>query len=450
MNEEPGRRRRTGSRSSSGGGRSSAPRVRSPIAGTVGKATLAGLLSLILIIVIIHHFGADDVTSDIADPGWKSDGVTGELGKAASAIAATPPALDEARAEAVKALQESPLNIGALDILANAAEAAGDKAAAAKYRQLIYERSRRHTPTMRWIFDQAVEARDFKTATTVADAMLRQDFEQPNARYVLATLGALITDPEARPYIAAIASQTSFWRRPFVELIAQRGDVDVFPDFVSGLLPGMRFPSGWKFYFDRLIKAGESRRAYVTWSSLLDPDQLSNLKLLYNGGFETKTTGLQFDWTINSARGLEIALDGSDPGEGQQSLRVTFGGAPMSFRNILQTLILDPGNYTLSGMTRTDNLVTERGLSWGIYCNSSDGNAQLAASPSFSGTSDWKRFKVDFTVPPQYCDYQTIRLELPARIAAERRIQGSIWVDDLAIVAQPIATTEPVAAPAAQ
>ncbi len=454
MNEEPARRRRTSSRSAAQGAGSSASRSRGkgPKTAELVKGVVLGALALVLIIVIVRHFGADDVMSDAADPGWKSDGVTGDLGRAASELAAQPPAVDAAKAAALDALNQSPLNVGALSLLADAAEAAGDTAASAKYRRLIHEQTRRHIPTMRWLFDQAVASRDFATAASLADAMLRQDYLQPNARYVMATMGTLITDPEARPPIAAILSTSNVWRRAFLELIASRGDIDAFPELLSLVSSsnGPAFTSAWNLYFDRLIKGGESRRAYVVWTGLLPPEEMANLGLLYNGDFESPATGLPFDWTIKTARGMEIVLDGTDPGKGKQSLRVTFGGAPMSFRNMLQTLILDPGNYTLSGMTKTDNLVTDRGLSWGIYCNSLDGNAQLVASPSFSGTSDWKRFTVDFTVPPQYCDYQTIRLELPARIAAERRIQGSIWVDDLAIVAQPMATSAPIAAPPAQ
>ena len=444
MTDQSGRRRRTSSRAASKRTRGTTGSVRrlGALAGLIARLAVGGAIALALIALIIHHFSVDDIASDFADPGFRSDGATVDITSGAAQIMAVPPVLDGAKAAAIDALAMSPLNIGALDILANVAEVLGDKATTAKYRQLIYERTKRHTPTLRWIFDRAVDAHDFGTMAAVADAMLRQDHRLPNSRYVMATLGALVADPVARPYIAAIVVPNSAWRRAFVELVAQRGDIDAFPEFVQLLqppqpTPGIRFISSWNLYFDRLIKGGESRMAYVIWTGLLDPDNLPTLGLLFNGGFEMAAKMLPFDWTINQARGMEITTDTNDPGEGQQSLRVTFGGAPMSFRNILQTLILDPGTYTLSGMVKTENLVTVRGLNWGIYCNSSEGNTQLVVSPSFSGTQGWTRFSVDFTVPARFCDYQTIRLELPARIAAERRIQGSIWVDGLSIVAHP-------------
>ncbi|HWJ72951.1 MAG TPA: hypothetical protein VNX29_07285 [Kaistia sp.] len=407
------------------------------------KGVAAAFVSLVAIVFISQHFSADDVVSPIADAGWHSDGVTGDLAKGMSALIARPQALDEARAAANRALELSPLNIGALDILAYAAATAGDTAAVARYRNLIYERTKRHTPTLRWKFDDAVVARDFPAATDAAKAMLRQDIQQPDSRYMMAALVSLTNDPQARPFIRAAVSEPSPWRRPFLELFASRGDPDLFPDFMASLPPvdPTRLSMSWSVYFDRLIKGGASRQAYVIWTSLLPPDQMQSLSLLYNGGFESPASGLPFDWTVTKARGMEIVADTDDPGEGTSSLRVTFGGAPIDFRNVRQTLILDPGRYRISGMTKTQNLVTNRGVSWGVYCNGTRAETQLVSSPSFSGTSGWTRFSVDFDVPPQYCEYQTVRLELPARIDAERRIQGTLWVDDLSIASVQAGTT---------
>ncbi|MBZ9937949.1 hypothetical protein LB518_16735 [Mesorhizobium sp. BR1-1-16] len=451
MTDTTGRRRRSKSRSStrSGGSRTARWHWSSPKAVLLAKGVVAAFVSLVAIVFISQHFSADDVVSPIADAGWHSDGVTGDLAKGVSALIVQPPALDEARAAANRALELSPLNIGALDILAYAADGAGDKAAVARYRNLIYERTRRHTPTLRWKFDDAVAARDFATATEAAKAMLRQDIKQPNSRYVMAVLVSLTSDKQARPFILTAVSEQSPWRRTFLDLFASQGDPELFPDFMASLPPvdGMPFNTSWNAYFDRLIKGGASRQAYVIWTSLQPADQMRSLALLYNGGFELPASGLPFDWTIAKARGMEIVADPDDPGEGSSSLRVTFGGSPMDFRHVRQTLILDPGRYKLSGMTKTQDLVTSRGLSWGIYCNGARGETQLDSSPSFSGTSGWTRFSVEFDVPPQFCDYQTIRLELPARIDAERRVQGTLWVDDLSIVSvqPPDAGTTPAA-----
>lgn len=443
MNDDQ-RHHHRGTRRSSTSGRSSSRRSsggprRPSWHGFAFKGAIAAVVSLAVILFITQHFSSDTVATDATDPTWPWDGGAADLGRAAAALESTPPAIDEAEDAAKDALGTSPLSVAALDMLAQAAQAAGDQEAVARYRNLIMTRTLRSFPTLRWRYDEALRRRDFATMMPIGDALLRQDFMRGDARYIIGTMAALAADPDARPELLAILARPSAWRRPFLNALAQIGPIDTFPDIMAEVPPDPDAPTtaAWNFYFDRLTRQGQSRQAYVIWSGQLPEAELARLGLLYNGGFETKPSGAMFDWTITPAKGMEIVFDNENPGEGTTSLRVAFGGAPMSFQNVRQTLILDPGVYTLSGLVRTEDLQTERGLSWAIYCYSVGGGQLLASSPSFSGTTDWSRFSVDFEVPPFACDYQAIRLELPARIAAERRIQGRIWVDGLSIVPKP-------------
>jgi hypothetical protein len=45
----------------------------------------------------------------------------------------------------------------------------------------------------------------------------------------------------------------------------------------------------------------------------------------------------------------------------------------------------------------------------------------------------WTDFTVKFQVPAMDCGGQWLRLELPARIEPEQRIEGQVWYQDLRI-----------------
>jgi hypothetical protein len=53
----------------------------------------------------------------------------------------------------------------------------------------------------------------------------------------------------------------------------------------------------------------------------------------------------------------------------------------------------------------------------------------------------WRGFSLTFTVPPEGCRAQQIRLDLDARSASEKLVTGSMWFDDLALTRGP--TPEP-------
>ena len=437
MAEEVRRKRRhSSSRSSSRG--SWLPAVTARMTDRAVKVILGGAVALGLVWLVVGHFGADDVGNDPSTTTWFSDGVSSELREANAALAATPPDVDRARRLAIEALAESPLNIRPLSVLARAATAEKDVAKEAEFRNLIAERSLRDFPTLLWQFEQQANRQDYAAMMETADAILRQNMAVPGALYVMDRMTVLMTDEKARGPMAAKLSTPSTWRRTFLDTAARKGDIDAFPELMALIRPGnpIRTGSSWNVYFNRLIPNGASRMAYAVWVGLIDLDPTGTLGLLYNGGFEQNATGLPFDWTITPARGLEIVRDTEIHTGGAASLRVTFGGGETNFNNVQQTLILDPGRYRFSGQVRMDDLRNARGMRFALYCYR-PGSGLLAQSPLFSGTSDWKRFSVDFEVPPQLCEYQTLQFELPARSNIERRIEGSIWLDDLDIVPVP-------------
>ena len=432
------KRRRSSTRSASR--RSWFPALSGRLAGRAARLVIGGAVSLGLVWLIAGHFGADDIGNDAATTTWFTDGISAELREANAALAAKPPDVADARRIATEALAESPLSIRPLSVLARAATADEDAAKEAEFRTLIAERTLRDFPTLLWQFEQQANRQDYPAMMETADAILRQNMAVPGALYVMDRMAVLMSDEAARGPMAAKLSTYSTWRRTFLDTAARKGDINAFPELMALIQPDnpIRTGSSWNLYFNRLIPNGASRMAYAVWVGLIDLDPSGALGLIYNGGFEQNPTGLPFDWTITPARGMEIVRDTNIHAVGDASLRVTFGGGETNFNNLQQTLILDPGRYRFSGEVRMDDLRNARGMRLALYCYR-PGSGLLAQSPLFSGTSDWKKFSVDFEVPPQLCEYQTLRFELPARSNIEKRIEGSIWLDDLDIVPVPLA-----------
>jgi len=107
---------------------------------------------------------------------------------------------------------------------------------------------------------------------------------------------------------------------------------------------------------------------------------------------------------------------------------------------VYQHLLLAPGRYRLEGRARSE-LNAWLGLQWGLYCQGGAGREtkQLARSQPFAGSTRWREFGEDFTVPKN-CPAQVLRLELaspkqganvPGTVAI--RLKGKVWFDDLRV-----------------
>jgi hypothetical protein len=93
-------------------------------------------------------------------------------------------------------------------------------------------------------------------------------------------------------------------------------------------------------------------------------------------------------------------------------------------------LVLDPGNYTLSGLFKgeTDGA---RGLRWKIQCIEQPTTHNQ--TEMFIGTvAQWTKFTADISIPAG-CDAQILTLFLDSRSASETIVSGSARFANLAI-----------------
>ncbi len=198
--------------------------------------------------------------------------------------------------------------------------------------------------------------------------------------------------------------------------------------------PNDATPDALRAYLDRLQHDGYWTESYFVWLNSLDSDQLKYVGNLFNGGFETPLSNLGFGWISKPAGFILVETAPTYGATGTKALHVLFRGPRVAFRHFGQYLMLPPGDYSLRGRVRPDELRTEGdegGVQWVIYCLSS--TEPLAKSDRFVGTDQWRHFGVPFTVPAKDCSVQMVRMELAGRVSLDLEAKGGIWFDDMAI-----------------
>lgn len=191
---------------------------------------------------------------------------------------------------------------------------------------------------------------------------------------------------------------------------------------------------GLRAHLQRLQRENLWIESYLVWLNSLPKDRLNAIGNLFNGGFEEEISNLGFDWIVTPASQVVVDTATTYGTTGHKALRVVFRGPRIQFQHVHQYLMLDPGNYSLRGRVRPDNLESPEGVHWSIYCAGSA--TALAHSERFNGTDHWQHFASQFQIPPRDCAVQMLRLELAGRSALDYEAKGAIWFDDLSIARQ--------------
>lgn len=337
-----------------------------------------------------------------------------------------------AKVDAENALKARPLDGRPLAVLAQAAEAAGDKKSAA----LLYQKAVRWAPrdlsTRAWLLQYALENRDANSAVTHMDALLRMqpgllERLQPQANVLAVTA-------QARPALLKTLTSAPPWRAPFLAgLASSKYPVDVIAPLFAGLKTTSETPiSELDPWLVRLRQEGRALQAYLTWVTRLPESQRQVLGNVFDGGFEIPQEDQpgMFAWQTPAIAGADAYWSANRGTLGDNAYVVEFEGRRTPFAHLYQALAIPPGQWTLTWRAKALDLNTDRGLIWQIYCEPS--GAVLLESPPMRGQFEWREQSAVFSVPPE-CQGQLLRLLIPARIPAETAIQGTLWLDGISI-----------------
>jgi tetratricopeptide (TPR) repeat protein len=340
--------------------------------------------------------------------------------------------LSRIRAEAAAAVMRDPLNPRALRLLGQVADASRDEPDALKLMTAAAQISLHETAALYWLLLKSTEARDFKAAIYYADALLRTNPQlAPSVGPVLARFAE---QKKAKDLIKTALERNPPWRQMFFAyLVGSVSDPRTPLDLLLTLRKSPTPPdlTVVSDYVNTLITHKLYELAYYTWLQFLPAEQLRTAGFLFNGNFDSKPSGMPFDWKISQGSGVDVDIVHTSDRFDGHALLVDFLYGRVDYRAVRELVLLAPGAYQLDGQYK-GKLVGPRGMKWRVAC--ADGGSQIAESPMISGpTSTWKDFRFVFTVPRTGCRAQYVRLDLDARMASEQLVTGSMLFDELHI-----------------
>jgi tetratricopeptide (TPR) repeat protein len=321
------------------------------------------------------------------------------------------------------------LGLAGLDEAAGRARAAADKLAAA----------RGIAPISREALEQSaaflLRQKRYAEALDLLDRMAEQYHDYEHA---FPALGRLLAARE--PEWDALARRNPPWLGDFI--VAQCAQSAVDPALLAPLLmprtaAGRTRAQQIDCVTQRLRAAGRWEEAYQVWLNTLPRERLAEVGHVFNGGFEQPPSGVGFDWI--ATRGTErqtgqvVEFISSRGGSGQRALRVAFNGKRQTGVPIRQYLVVPAGAYRFSGRGPVDSLNSARGVQWTLRCAGGERGPLLGASERFLGSSEWRDFDFEVTIPPG-CPGQVLQLEPVGMEQGTTFLAGTVWFDDLALV----------------
>lgn len=344
--------------------------------------------------------------------------------------------LDAAQAEAHAALRRDPTSVDALVVLAEAAVAREDLAAARALHGEAAGRSQRAVTSHAWLASHLGGQGDVAGALHHVDVLLRGHFDLRESLYP--ALAQLLDSQAGIEALAGRLGAAPAWRLGFMRHLGR--DEDASSESLLALYSALEHTPNpptleeRQPLLQRLVGEERYRQAWLMFVATLDGRGLAELGNVFNGSFELDSSGLPFDWQFGRVAGAVIeqvqAVD--DQGERGRRLRIDFLNRRVPFNHVSQLLLLDPGEYRLEGRVRLESLSNPRGLQWVVQCAPAP-RTELLRSERFNGTRAWSRFGDEFSVPAEGCEAQWLRLQIPARIDAERQVSGRAWFDDMTV-----------------
>ncbi len=337
-------------------------------------------------------------------------------------------ALDDAAAQASRALGAHPFEGRAFRLLAAVAERQGKRDRAHALMRLAVATAPRDSAAQFWLAINALIDKDLESALRRLDRLLR--FEPETHRDVFPILATIALNPIGVDPLSTYLAADVPWRAQFMSGLVAQADssADVSRLFRAVAKAGGQISEGeFDLLANRLL-------TYRDWPRLrklmlvMAPD--SATRLLHDGGFDGAGRGPILGWSVGKVPGADVLM-AAPADAGNRALRLLFHDRRVPFRHVSQILLLRPGRYQLSGRARLEDLRAALGLGWNLSCIES--NASLGKSERLLGSSGWREFSFAFVVPEANCGAQLLQLVLEARIAAEQQVVGEAWFDDLQI-----------------
>jgi hypothetical protein len=343
------------------------------------------------------------------------------------AVAKSPADVVHVRDLASRALDRSPLEVGAVRLLALTAEREGEASRALALMTIAGRRSERDGPVQAWLFDYWFTRHDWPRAFRHVDLLLRTHPQV--TRQLDPTLeSAVVADPAARLALTKRFEGAPFWREQFLSDLAQsNNDPGPLLAIITDLNRANAKLSDAELE-EVLVPLVNHRlydEAYLTWTQSLPPKALTTLGNVYDPDFDGLPGAPPFNWALQQPNGGAVEITPAPQGGRGHALAVHLYDAPTQPLAV-QLINLPPGRYVLAGQSLSD-AGGATGLDWTVRC---DGGAVIARLSPAGAAGRWTAGAVTFDTPPTGCAAQW--LELIAEPGATFQGAG-VWWDKLAI-----------------
>jgi tetratricopeptide (TPR) repeat protein len=157
--------------------------------------------------------------------------------------------------------------------------------------------------------------------------------------------------------------------------------------------------------------------------------------VVWDGSFESGVSGAGFAWRIPPLTGgVETFLDTSEKHSGKQSLRLTFDGKHnVNFLDVCQYVAVEPSTaYRFSAWLLTRSITTDQGIRFYLNPIPSSAASPPVSTSDVRGTQPWTKIQLQWTSAKDVHELQ-ICLQRSATDSSDNRIQGTAWIDDVAL-----------------
>jgi hypothetical protein len=196
------------------------------------------------------------------------------------------------------------------------------------------------------------------------------------------------------------------------------------------------------FYLETLIQMRETHQLAEAWSALGErfPEKVGSLRaasnLVANGSFESDILNGGLDWRVAPLDGVTVSFDAQQATDGGRSMRIEFDGTRnVDYGHLLQYVLVRPNKrYHFSGYLRTAAITTDSGPRFQIF-DAYDPNKMFVGTENVLGTLGWTKEKLEFKTPAD-TRLLVIRVARPASENFDNKIHGTVWVDNVCLVAE--------------
>lgn len=337
---------------------------------------------------------------------------------------------DNARALSIEALAKAPFDARALRVrgLAEARLANVDRAD--QMLTLAGNWSLRDDPAHAWLTEHRLKSGDYGSAFAHADTLARRRTDVYPSVFRLFTVAA-IEDPRSIPFLARLVGAKPSWRAAYLHYLhSEESRVPVVGALAIALegSPGQFSDAELQQLYSEWAEDGRIAGIKEVRRRIGRPQGLNSLQ---NGAFvaDVDRQILPFGWSLPTSPGLSSALIEDDLNKGNQALRLQYDGFGSGIF-AEQLLLLDPGEYVLTGQQRAELSMVDIRMDWHLVCYETGSTTSSASIPTATQDGNWRPLRLRFNVPTENCTAQWLRLQ--AR-SGDRRTSIGAWFDNLAI-----------------